>query len=39
MGGLCSAAQQTSVDGIRTIQEAPMLSLDDFQDDQKQYVG
>ena len=30
MGGLCSAAQQTSADGIRTILEAPMLSLDDF---------
>ena len=38
MGGLCQAQQQNQ-GGMKTIQDTPMLTLEDFSDDQKQYVG
>ena len=40
MGGLCtSAPQQVNSGGPRTIKEAPMMTLEDFAQDQQQYVG
>ena len=40
MGGLCSSAANQTPDGVKTIEDMPpMLTLDDFQEDQKKYVG